>query len=63
MAGAGARHRVPAPRGFGQRRASGAPGDQRRKAADISSANDFLRAAGSGPAACLVQGPVLQGQV
>lgn len=63
MAGTGARHRVPAPRGFGQRRASGAPGDQRRQAADISSANSFLGAAGSGPTARPVQGPGLQGQV
>ena len=48
---------------FSQRRASGAPGDQRRQAADISSANGFLGAAGSGPAARPVQGPGLQGQV
>ena len=46
-----------------QRRASGAPGDQRRQAADISSANGFLGTAGSGPAARPVQGPGLQGQV
>lgn len=32
-----------------QRRASGAPGDRRRQAADISSANGFLGTAGSGP--------------
>jgi hypothetical protein len=30
MTGTGARHRVPATREFGQRRASGAPGEQRR---------------------------------
>ena len=46
-----------------QRRASGAPGDRRRQAADISSANGFLGATGSGPAARPVQGPGLQGQV
>lgn len=46
-----------------QRRASGAPGDRRRQAADISSANGFLGAAGSGPTARPVQGPGLQGQV
>lgn len=48
MAGTGAWHRVPVPRGFGQRRAAGAPGDRRRQALDINSANCFLRAAGSG---------------
>lgn len=46
-----------------QRHASGAPGDRRRQAADISSANGFLGTAGSGPAAHPVQGPGLQGQV